>query len=326
MHADPRDRPTDAWIESLRSRYPTERYVDRALTRKLQARANAAYQPQTTLGLEARLHRLLDSRLDGDFQISDIRPLTGGASKEQFSFRLTRPGRDGRSHTEKLVLRMSPGASAAETHRLREFQLMGALQGTLPIPEPRWIDPEGEVFGQPCLICSFCEGIARPPAEGGSAMQMFYGRTYRQALAPQFIAHLAALAHFDWSRHDLSSFDPPQPGTCDGVIQQLNWWQRVWAEDAVCADPLITLVGRWLRAHAPIIDKVSVVHADYRAGNFLFSPDTKKITVILDWELAFLGDRHRPRQFDSAALFRTGRERQDPHLRAMFSRGVFASL
>ena len=43
---------------------------------------------------------------------------------------------------------------------------------------------------------------------------------------------------------------------------------------------------------APTVDRVSIVHGDYRAGNFLFSPTTLQISAILDWELAFLGDRH----------------------------------
>jgi aminoglycoside phosphotransferase (APT) family kinase protein len=48
----------------------------------------------------------------------------------------------------------------------------------------------------------------------------------------------------------------------------------------------------WLWANRPELDKVSLVHADYRNGNFLFDEDTLEITAILDWELAYLGDRH----------------------------------
>jgi aminoglycoside phosphotransferase (APT) family kinase protein len=162
----------------------------------------------------------------------------------------------------------------------------------LPVPAARWIDPEGAVFGQPCLICAFCDGVTKPPGDSVSGMRTSFGPEYRRALAPQFIRHLADLARFDWRKHDLFAFDAPQPGTNEGVIRQINWWDRVWAEDSVAAEPLLTLVGRWLRDNAPPIDEVSIVHGDYRAGNFLFSPQTRRITAILDWELAFLGDRH----------------------------------
>ncbi|MBS0370555.1 MAG: phosphotransferase [Proteobacteria bacterium] len=39
-------------------------------------------------------------------------------------------------------------------------------------------------------------------------------------------------------------------------------------------------------------DDIRVVHNDYRNGNFLFDEETQKITAILDWELARLGDIH----------------------------------
>jgi aminoglycoside phosphotransferase (APT) family kinase protein len=289
---DPKEHPTEEWIAGLRARFPTERYVDRALTRKLRARTNPAYHPQTVDGVAERLRLFLEREIQGPFSVSNIGALTGGASKEQFSFHLRWQDADGSPRSERLVLRITPGASAAETHRLREFQLMGALQGALPVPSPRWIDPEGEIFGQPCLICSFCDGVTKPSGGAVSGMRTSFGPDHRKALAPQFIRHLANLANVDWRKHDMSAFDAPQPGTREGVIQQLNWWERVWAEDSVAAEPLLTLVGRWLRENAPPVDKVSIVHGDYRAGNFLFSPTTIQISAILDWELAFLGDRH----------------------------------
>jgi aminoglycoside phosphotransferase (APT) family kinase protein len=292
MTFDPKQHPTEEWIASLQARYPTERYVERALTRKLRARTEPAYHPQTADSVAERLRKLLQSKVEGPFEVSKINALTGGFSKEQFSFQLDWRDSDGKPRSERLVLRITPAASAAETHRLREFQLMGALQGALPVPAARWIDPEGELFGQPCLVCSFCEGVTKPPGDAVSGMRTSFGPDYRKALAPQFIRYLASLANFDWRKHDLSAFDAPKQGTPPGVIQHLNWWERVWAEDSVAAEPLLTLVGHWLRDHAPPIDKVSIVHGDYRAGNFLFSLETRQITAILDWELAFLGDRH----------------------------------
>lgn len=40
--------------------------------------------------------------------------------------------------------------------------------------------------------------------------------------------------------------------------------------------------------HLPVAERVVVLHGDYRYGNFLF--DGGRITGILDWELAHLGD------------------------------------
>jgi aminoglycoside phosphotransferase (APT) family kinase protein len=47
---------------------------------------------------------------------------------------------------------------------------------------------------------------------------------------------------------------------------------------------------RWLRHHLPRpAQRIVLVHADYRTGNFLAAPDGE-IKGILDWEMAHLGD------------------------------------
>jgi aminoglycoside phosphotransferase (APT) family kinase protein len=44
----------------------------------------------------------------------------------------------------------------------------------------------------------------------------------------------------------------------------------------------------WLRENAPVAPKISIVHGDFRIGNFLVADG--RITAILDWELVRLGD------------------------------------
>ena len=237
------------------------------------------------------MQKFLARQLDSPFTISDVKSLTGGASKEQYTFCLDWVDPNGDSRNERLVVRIQPGESAAETHRLREYQLMNAFHAVLPVPRGLWIDVDGEDFGQPAFICTFSEGVTKP-GDSLDHMKMFFGPKYRSIIAPQFAKCLAEIGNFDWSKSDLSSFDVPKTGTDEGVIWHVNWWERVWETDKVEADPLIVLTAHWLRENAPPIDKVSVVHGDYRAGNFLFDKDSGKITAILDWELAFLGDRH----------------------------------
>lgn len=53
------------------------------------------------------------------------------------------------------------------------------------------------------------------------------------------------------------------------------------------------LAAEWLRANLPALDHISLVHGDYRSGNFLFDEETGRINAWLDWERAHLGDRHR---------------------------------
>jgi aminoglycoside phosphotransferase (APT) family kinase protein len=76
------------------------------------------------------------------------------------------------------------------------------------------------------------------------------------------------------------------------VEWELNHWERVWEEDANEDIPLMRLAMSWLRSNMPSVDHVSVVHGDYRTGNFLFTEHDAKISAWLDWEMAYLGDRH----------------------------------
>ena len=293
MAADPKDHPSAQWIASMRERFPTEEYVDRALTGRLQRRGRPSYRAQSVAAIAEQLQRFLAKRVTGPFHIHNLAQMTGGGSKEQFSFDLETDAGGPQSRTRRLVLRMQPPASHVENHRLREFQVLRALKGVVPVPEALWLDAEGTEFAQPALICSFCPGVIRPPQEGKvMTPRMNFGPKYRALLWRQFVKHLASLHTFDWSRADLSAFHPAQSGSNEAVTRHLNWWERVWEEDAFEPEPLVTLAAHWLRANAPPIDRVSLVHGDYRGSNFLFELDSGHITAVLDWELAWLGDRH----------------------------------
>ena len=135
--------------------------------------------------------------------------------------------------------------------------------------------------------------MSRPPTQGQiTGKEQSYGGRYLELLAPQFVRGLAQISNAPWQGADLSAFEIPARGSTDGVQSGINWWSRVWEEDSVEALPLMSIAENWLRKNAPIIDHVSVIHGDYRAGNFLFDPESGQITAFLDWELARLGDRH----------------------------------
>ena len=52
-----------------------------------------------------------------------------------------------------------------------------------------------------------------------------------------------------------------------------------------------------------MLDRVSVLHGDYRAGNFLFDEASGQVTAWLDWERGYLGDRHRDLAWITMPLF-----------------------
>lgn len=286
---DSKQNPTQDWIGELRRRYPTERTIDEALTRKLRARSGPPYAPSPLRDIAARLERFFADAMPGA-TVSNVAPLGGGASKEQFSFMLRRADGTQARH----VLRREPPESVVETHRLREFQMMRAMAGTVPVPDAPWVDAEGAWFGRPAMISRFVEGVTKAAGSGGNVTGLGTGFSpeLQDKLGGQFVDLLARIHRFDWRAAELDAFDRPEPGSTAGVHQVINWWERIWEEDSFEPMPIIRYTAQWLRANAPPIDRVVVVHHDFRAGNFLFDPDTAQVTAVLDWELAHLGDYH----------------------------------
>jgi aminoglycoside phosphotransferase (APT) family kinase protein len=168
------------------------------------------------------------------------------------------------------------------------------VRGALPVPELFWATDDAAELGAPALISAWVPGVAGP-AEGtttASGLGVTYGPRLRPLLAEQFVAHLAALHTIDWADHDLDAFERPRPGTTDALDWRLAAIDRAWDDDAFEPHPTVALVRDWLWRNRPVVDRVSVVHGDYRNGNFLFDEPTGRITAILDWELTYLGDRH----------------------------------
>ncbi len=288
-----KDRPSSEWIAALRRRFPIEREIDRVLTRKLERRAGPGYDPLPLSRLVAGIESLVRARIDGDFRVAEPRWLSGGASKLQVAFTLewNRPGR-GRERTP-LVLRMQPAESIVETSRLREFQVLAAMEGVVPVPPVFWCDAEGEHLPHPAIVYGFVPGVTKPAA--GSAGVSGLGTTLppklRERLAPQLVEHLARIHGRTLTGVDLGAFDVPAPGT-QAAEWGVSWWERVWEEDSDEDVPLLRLAAAWLRSRLPVLDEPCIVHADYRIGNFLFDEAESRITAWLDWELARLGDPH----------------------------------
>lgn len=283
-----KDRPSAEWIADVRRRHPCETEIDRVLTRKLERRANTRYTP---VGLEMLCHgleSLLRAELDGPFEISGAKWLSGGASKLQMVFDLVRGGAK-----TPLVLRMETAESVVETSRLREFQLLAAVQGKIPAPKPLWVDVDAQHLPYPALVYAFAPGVTKPSgaSSGVTGVGIGFGPKLRETLGRQFVEHMAALHTLDWRAADLGAFDVPEPPS-RAALWQIDWWDRVWEEDSNEEVPLLRVASAWLREHVPPVDRLSLVHGDWRSGNFLFTEDDSRISAWLDWELGHLGDRH----------------------------------
>lgn len=270
-----------------------ERSVAETLDAKVARRGVVTHDPPVVADVAARLRGYLAGRLDDGFRLENLRRMPGGASKEQFVFDLDWTY-EGRPRRDRMVLRMDPPASMVETPRSREFEALAAAAGVLPVPEVFWCTEDPADLGAPALIAGLVPGVAAP-AEGSrtaSGLGCTYGDRLRPVLAEQFVEHLAALHRFDWTGHALPSFDRPAPGTTEALDRRLAAIDLAWAQDSFEPHPTVTLTRDWLWRHRPTVDHVSLLHGDYRNGNFLFDEADGRMTAVLDWELTYLGDRH----------------------------------
>ena len=292
-----RRHPTQAAIDAIRARYPVEREIDAVLTRKMNRRNGPGYEGVTLERLLEGIKALVEANLGYPVTIAEGRWLSGGASKLQVLFDLHWRGSDGTGPAvDRMVLRMEPAASVTESSRYREFEVLKAVEGVIPSPKPYWVDGEGAFLPYPAMIYGFATGAAKPSYDSGkvSGLGQNYGPELRAKLAPEFVGLLAKLHRIDVAAQDgLAHFERPQVGSNASVIHQVNAMRRVWEEDRVEEEPVLEVVYRWLIDNAPALDHVSIVHGDYRSGNFLFDETAGKITAWLDWEGATLGDRHQ---------------------------------
>jgi len=250
------------------------------------------YAAKTNAEVDALLRRLFAAEGLRDVQVSELARLAGGASKEQFAFTLHQADAP---EPERLVLRMDPLEGIVETCRLREAQILRAMQGVVPVPEVRFVDPEGQHLGQPGLITRFIHGVTKPTqvkSTSVSGIGTSFGE-WANRLAPQFLSNLVAIHNFDFRSCELlDAFEVPAAGTAEAALWQVNLFSRIRREDLVEPVPLLTWAECWLRDNAPICDNPCVVHADYRIGNFMFEEPSGRFTAVLDWELSHIGDFH----------------------------------
>lgn len=221
--------------------------------------------------------------------VSNVRRVGGGASKEQFFFTLSQDGTD-----EPFLLRMDPRSAITETDREREFVLMAAMQGLVPIPEPVWIDPNGDHFPQSAAIMRVVKGVTKPADAGVkvSGLGTYLGPELRSKLRGQFIDHLVTIHGYDWKSKPLRGFEIPDGDPQQAAQWSYNYWLDLWNIDNGATRPIFALATDWLGRNMPETSELTLIHGDYRTGNYLFDEASGQMTAILDWEMARIGDYH----------------------------------
>lgn len=188
-----------------------------------------------------------------------------------------------------LILRLGPPYGLfAPYSALPQHAALKALEGSgVPVPRSYWWSDDASILGAPFFISERVAGSAPVPWVSGNGAG--FEESYRLNIGRQFVTALAGLHTCEWRGKE--GFEHDRGVTCENAaLRQVEEWEANQRRWALKPYPMLTWAFRWLRRNLPVAPRVSLVHGDYRLGNFL--EQDGRITAILDWELVHLGDPH----------------------------------
>ena len=217
--------------------------------------------------------------------VSRLERIYGGASRE--TYRVTAVvERAGVREERRLILRRDPESSLIETERTTEFDAYAAFHGTsVPVPRPLYCESDPRWLDRPFFVMEEVSGAVSDAKRLASEPYA----AHRERIGEQKWRILGEIAAADPAALGLAGkLEAVAPQDC--WRRELDYWEHVIDEDERAPQPIARAAIRQLRRNPPPAPRrVSIVHGDYRTGNFLFD-ESGTIRAILDWEMCHLGD------------------------------------
>jgi len=231
---------------------------------------------------ERRLGEVLTRELDDCQGLVRAERLSGGASQETYRLTVQTPAGE-----KPLCLRRAPGGvQLSDEVRINpglatEALLMQrAREAGVPEPEVYYVLQQHDDLGEG-FVMQWLEGealgarIARSPELA----------ELRPKLAFQCGEILARIHAIDLDATGLRQ--RLQVSTPAQFVEQT--WERYRLLNT--PQPMIDYTARWLTEHLPASFDLTLVHNDFRNGNFMV--DGSGVNAVLDWEIAHIGDPMR---------------------------------
>lgn len=181
------------------------------------------------------------------------------------------------------VLRRPPLGHVLESaHDMgREYRVVHALAGSgVPVARTHGLCQDSAVNGAPFFIMDFVEGMVPHDDEAAAHIPA----VERVALSTDVAEVLARLHKLDPDAVGLGDLGRKE----NYIARQLKRWTQQWEATRTEPVPAMEDALRLLGERMPIQVGASIVHGDYRLGNFIVAGG--RIQAVLDWELCTLGD------------------------------------
>jgi len=255
--------------------------------------------PDNLDALAAWLTGVLDAR---KVTFAEAALLGGGAIQENWRLAADVEGgpREGRHH---WVLRTDAVARlGVSLDRAGEFGVLAAAHAAgVTVAQPLARCPDASIVGAPFLIQAYVSGnaqarrIVRDPALN----------EHGDALAERLGAELARIHSITPPRQDLSFLPIPMMPPARNEVARLRGALGTATEPR----PALEYVLGWLDAHPPQPEPISLIHGDFRTGNYIVNE--WRLGAILDWEFAHWGDRHEDIGWFTARCWRFGNDARE---------------
>lgn len=214
--------------------------------------------------------------------VGELRRLGGGAIQDNYALDLE-IGDGPQAGRYELVARLdAPARVEASLTRSQEFAVLRvAHDAGVPVPEPMWLCRGEADAERPFYLMRRAPGIAL-------AHRLVRDRRLdaqvRSALVHRLGAELARLHRLRPPHPQLGFLALPSPSP---ALERVGRYRR-WLDALDEARPALEWALRWLERNAPPAGHLSLVHGDYRTGNYLVNEG--RLSAILDWEFTAWGD------------------------------------
>lgn len=246
---------------------------------------------------EGLLGTIVTREIEGCTGLKSVERLSGGASQETYRLILSTASGD-----RAVCMRRAPGGGVEQSSEVRiapglatEAQLMAcAREVGVPEPEVYYVLQESDGLGEG-FIMEWLEGETL----GARIVKIPELERIRPKLAyacGEIMARIHSVDLDATGLRDKLEYAPPEY-----FVTQT--WERYKLLET--PQPMIDYAGRWLMDNLPTDYESTLVHNDFRNGNFMVTPDG--INAVLDWEIAHIGDPMRDLGWICTNSWRFGR-------------------